>query len=223
MGFGLALAAYDVANRACLGHAPTRVYVYMATVASDTDPSPTFFGGRDALTNALGVGSNANGYRAVERAVEALRKATVVEHLAKGAPGRNARYSLRDETGRPLTPNTRRSASPVDGTPDAERPVNNSEHPTLSDGTPDAERREHPTLSVTQKEGKELREGEPPSRFCSKHPHGTGGAPCGACRDARLAADSWRPPKTPKRPHVHEWDPVSGYCTGCELREDHAA
>lgn len=222
MGFGLALAAYDVANRARLGHAPTRVYVYMATVASDADPTPTFFGGRDALTNALGVDSDPNGYRAVERAVQALRKAVVVTQCAKGAPGRNARYSLRDETGQPLTTNTRRSASPVEGTPDAERPVSNPEHPTLSGETPDAERREHPTFSVPQKEGKELREGKPPSRFCPKHPKGTAGIPCGACKDARLAADAWKPPKSPPRQHVHDFSTVSGYCTGCELREDAA-
>ena len=32
---------------------------------------------------------------------------------------------------------------------------------------------------------------EPPSRFCSRHPDGSDGAPCGACRDARLAREDW--------------------------------
>lgn len=53
---------------------------------------------------------------------------------------------------------------------------------------------------------------EPPSRFCTQHPHGSDGKPCGACRDARLARDDWEHAQkltpTPIAPRV---DP-GNYC-----------
>lgn len=219
MGAGLVMAAYEVAARMQLDHAPTRVFVYMAATAVDADPQPVFFGGRDALAGALGAPADSNGYRAVERAVNALSRRGAVAVESKGAPGRNTRYRLRDGAS-PLAPNARRSASPDVGTPDAERPVSNQEHPTLSGRTPDAERYEHPTLSVGLRRKEEHKEEGPPSRFCLNHPNGTS-APCGACGDARRVADAWKPPSRPARTHLHQFDEVSGYC-GCGVREDAA-
>lgn len=223
MGYKLVLAAYAVAERMKLDHAPARVFVYMALRASDDDAAPVFYAGRDALALALGVGESPNGYRAVQRVMTSLRTVGVIESMKKGSPNNNSRYLLRDGAGSALTQNTGRSASPEEETGDAQRPVNNPEQVTLSGQTGDAERSKQVTLSDPQRRGEEKEEGGPPSRFCSKHPKGTNGVPCGACREARLAAEAWRPPKTPKRAHVHQFDPVSGYCTGCELREDHAA
>lgn len=223
MGYKLVMAAYAVAERIKLDHAPARVFVYMALRASDDDAAPVFYAGRDSLALALGVEASPNGYRAVQRVITSLRTVGAIESVKKGSPNNNSRYLLRDGTGSALTQNTGRSASPVDETGDAQRPVNNPEQVMLSGRTGDAERSKQVTLSDPQRRGEELEEGTPPSRFCSKHPKGTNGVPCGACRDARLAADAWKPPKTPPRKHVHSFNSVSGYCSGCEEREDHAA
>lgn len=66
-------------------------------------------------------------------------------------------------------------------------------------------------------------QGEAPSRFCSRHPNGSDGVPCGGCRDARVARDEWDQAHpvpvqlTPRPPRVdecrHEF--TSGMCIHC--------
>lgn len=218
MGAGLVKAAYRVAAATKLDHAPARLLVFMAVTALDDDPTPTFYAGRDALAAALGNEGTA-GHRAVTRALDALTRAGVISSTG-AAPGRPARHRLMDGEGRVLTPlNEGRSPSPVTRTEDGERPSNGGrsadERRTVSVPTEDGER-------PPEEERRNEEEGTaPPSRFCPQHPNGTS-APCGACGDARRAADAWKPPRRPVRPHTHSFDAVSGYCGGCGAREDAA-
>lgn len=214
MGAGLVKAAFRVAAAKDLDHAPTRLFVFMALAPLDSDPGPTYFGGRDALAGALGKAGPA-GHRAVTRALEALTAAgIVVSSLA--APGRTARHRLLDEAGLPLRPaaNEGRSASLDAVTEDGQRPSNGGrsadKRRTVSRPTEDGER--------PSKEEAEIEEEGPPPRFCRRHPEGTD-TPCGACADARKRAESWRPPRRAPRVHVHRFEP-SGYCGGCGERRD---
>lgn len=146
MGAGLVMAAYGVAERIGLDHAPVRAFVYMAAVTLDTDERPTYWKGREALAHALGR-SDANGHRAATRALEALDSAGAIARVGKHAPGRNARYALLDGQGTPLRVihNMGRSASLEQHTTrDGERPMNTGrsavEHGTVSGRTRDAHR-----------------------------------------------------------------------------------
>lgn len=233
MGAALAKAAYAAVERAGVDHAPARMYVFMALTARDADSQPTFYGGRDALVSALGSKPSANGYRAAERVMSALRTHGLVSTERPGAPGRNARYRLLDGSGSPLSI-TRRSASGDDGTPHAERPVNNFEHPTLSARTPDAERPEHPTLSVTlrkrEEEEEEGRAGARPTtplRTCRRHRTWEHDHPCRACAVDRRAAEAWQSTRRPETmspriatcaPGKHRRMP-DGTCLFCEDRD----
>lgn len=212
-------AAFDVAYRLGLDHAPTRLFVYMAVRALDSDPRPTFWEGYDAIARALGNSGSA-GHRAAGRALRTLRDAGAIETVGRPAPGsRTARYALLDGEGCPLRPVAvvGRSASGDDYSQDAHRPVNagrSAPNAGRSAGyTQDAHR---PT-----EEKEEEEEEVPPPSTCSRHPHGTR-EPCGACGAARRAAEAWRPRPRPAPPHGHRFDPVSGYCA-CGTREDLAS
>ena len=188
MGAGLVTAAYEVASRVKLDHAPTRVFVYMANTALDSHHEPTFWRGRDALATALGK-SGAAGHRAVGRALETLTAAGVVKCAQRSAPGgRNARYVLLDGRGAPLRVihNGGRSPSPVEVTEDADRPANGGHSAPNGGrsgvGTEDAHR-------PVEEEEDHQEEGAPESRSCPSHPNGTD-QPCGACRDARERYDA---------------------------------
>lgn len=229
MGAGLALAAYAAADaRGMRDHAPVRAFVFMALRARDDDSRPAFFAGRDALAGAMSAPRSASGYRSVERAVRTLADQGLIKTEAKGAPGRNTRYSLLDGTGNPLAINTRRSPSPVDGTPDTERPVSNSEHPTLSVQTPDAQRPEHPTLSVDlrKREEKEEERASAPARTCTRHSSWKDSGPCAACRNDRVSAEEFAAKRRPATmsERVIDCSPTphrvlsDGTCMRCEQR-----
>lgn len=158
MGAGLAKAAYAAAARSSIDHAPARVFVFMALAPLDTDPVPVYFGGRDALAESMGAPATTSGFRAVERAISALRKNGLIAVAEKGAPGRRTRYRLLDGGGFPLSINGPRSAVGESEAPTAERPVSKLEHPPLSDRTPTAEWSEHPPLSVDRRRKEEKEE-----------------------------------------------------------------
>lgn len=229
MGAALAKAAYAAAERAGVDHAPARLYVFMALTARDADPLPVFYGGRDALVSALGAKRSTNGYKAAERVMSALRAHGLVSTERAGAPGRNTRYRLLDGSGVPLS-SAPRSAWGDEGTPPAERPVNNSEHPTLSVQTPHAQRPEHPMLSVglrkREEEEEEGRASAPP-RTCRRHASWEHSDPCRACAVDRRAAEAWSQPRRPgtMSPRRKTCEPGShrrladGTCILCEDRD----
>lgn len=218
MGAGLVKAALAVADSFGLDHAPTRLLVAMAVTAKDSDQSPAYWGGRDAQAAALGNRGSA-GHRAVTRALRALSEAGLIETVG-AAPGRPARYLLLDGRGhalQALAGDEGRSPSYDAPTKDAHRPTNEGR------SAPNEGRSGAPTKDAYRpaQEKEEDKEEALPSRFCDRHPNGTS-APCGPCGEARKRAEAWTPPKRPLRPHTHRFDPVSGYCDGCELREDAA-
>jgi hypothetical protein len=146
MGAGLVKTAYSVANAIGLDHAPTRLFVYMAVIAKDTDVRPVFYGGRDDMARALGNQGTA-GYRAVGRALSALTTLRLVESTP-AAPGRRADHYLLDGAD-PLRPFAYRPESGTEdahrhvnksATEDGERHVNKSERMTVSGRTDDGER-----------------------------------------------------------------------------------
>ncbi|RKN66399.1 hypothetical protein D7252_01495 [Microbacterium sp. CGR2] len=193
MGAGLAKAAYVAAARAGTDHAPTRVLVFMALVALDADPEPSYFGGRIALAESLGAPSTTSGFRAVDRAMATLSKLGLTAVASKGAPGRHTRYLLRDGTGSPLSADTPRSPSGVARTDHADRVVNNSEHTTVSGRTHHGELSEHTTVSVDLRKREEKEEetrASAPARTCRRHPSWEHSEPCRACAIDRRAAES---------------------------------
>ncbi len=224
MGAGLVKSAIEVADRTGLDHGPARLFFGMALAALDNADRPIYFAGQDALARVLGVPRNENGYRAVRRAITACTAAGALAVAAKGAPGRPSRYWLLDGQGAPLAVRT----------PDAERPVNKSEHRTLSAGTPDAQWSEHRTLNVRQRSREEEQEEgtrrSAPTRTCTRHADWQHNEPCRRCGDDRRAFelhDFDRRPATmsePASPCVkgHRFDQSSGYCGHCGLREDAA-
>lgn len=83
-----------------LGHVPFRVLVFMALVAKDGDKEPRYWGGVEALAEALGRPVRASGdvaHRdqvAVSSALTALVRAGAVRVLVKPVKGRRAEYGL---------------------------------------------------------------------------------------------------------------------------------
>lgn len=223
MGAGLVKAAFRAAAvHAVRDHAPVRLLTYMAVTAMDDSPAPAYYGGRDALADALAAPRTAAGYKAVRQALSTLQARGFIELSVRPAPGQSARYRLLDGNGNALA--VLRDGAPSD-TPDGRKghpqgAVNSYEQGTLRVGTG------HPQAlngapSDTPRGREEDQEESAPSRFCERHPNGTS-TPCGACGEARRAAEAWKPPRKPAPPHVHRFDAVSGYCGGCTLREDAA-
>ena len=244
MGAGLVKAAYAVAARLGIReHAPVRAYVYMALIALDRDPEPSYYGGREALADALALAPTASRYRSLERTISALVNAGLVATLSPAATGKPARYGLRDGAGNPLsvtqeTPGAERHPLPEeqDVTPGTERPP----LPVDNYVTPGAERRnarhseaERPALSTGPKEerrNKEERGGETPPlplpRSCKKHASWDHGQLCRACGNDRRAAEAAeteaataaRRPAPRMARHQHTFHDVSGWCD-CGLRD----
>lgn len=229
MGAALAKAAYAVADALSVrDHAPVRAYVFMALTAIDSDPAPSYFGGRGSLAASMAVPATESGFRSVERAVSTLSKRGLISIASKGAPGRHTRYRLLDGAGSALSPLAPRSVSGEWGTPHAERRVNNSEHPTLSDGTPHAERPEHPTLSVDLRKKEEKEEGtRAPSRTCQRHSSWEHGEPCRPCATDRRSSEAAAVTQRPSTMSERRTDCgrgrhrrlVDGTCMFCEHRE----
>lgn len=154
MGAGLVKTAYGLADTLSLDHAPTRLFVYMAVTAKDTDPRPVFYGGRDDMARALG-NRGAAGYRAVGRALASLTSLRLVESTP-AAPGRSADHYLLDGA-EPLRPFSLRTEN---GTEDGHRHVNN---PRTEDGHRHVSNSERMTVSAHTDDGQVTNGGRSPS------------------------------------------------------------
>lgn len=198
MGAALAKAAYAASDALEVReHAPVRVFVFMALTALDSDPRPTFYGGRDALAEAIAAPRTPAGFRAVRNAVHALTDLGLISATRKAAPGRAAHYALLDGAGSPLHPDGGRSPSSIqvatDASGDAERPVNNSQRGTLSGrnggrsvvSTGDAER-----TPKEEEEEKEETRASAPARTCLRHPNWDHSERCRACGEDRRRAEA---------------------------------
>lgn len=97
------MAAYTYWSH--LDHAPFRLLAYMALVSldhpKDGQPARRYFGGRDALCQALGhpVPPSDSTARTVRKAISALMRAGAIETVVKAAPGRYAEYALQLDGG----------------------------------------------------------------------------------------------------------------------------
>ena len=105
MGSGLARRAFEVATEKNLGHASTRLLVWMALNVRDEDEPPRYFGG--ATHRAAGVGAGKE--RAVRALVSELKTAGAIEEIRSAHRGHNAEYEL---TFRPVD-NSRKEAEEV--------------------------------------------------------------------------------------------------------------
>lgn len=193
MGAGLVKAAYAAADELQMrDHAPVRLFVFMAVTAVDSDPQPTFYGGREALAAAIAAPRTASGFKVVRDATSALVARGLILVASKAAPGRPTRYDLLDGRGCPLTLNGARSTSPVSESGHAHRAVNNSQRSTLSVAMAHAQRAERGTVSVPPKEEEEKEEetrASAPTRSCRRHPNWEHSDPCRACANDRRAAE----------------------------------
>jgi hypothetical protein len=194
MGARLALAAFDAAAVLGLDGNPARVLTRMALSALDDAGTPVYFGGWEPLAVALGrvvpppsddpavIRARRQAEEAVRLAMRPLVALRLVSVERRGAPGRNARYSLAlgpvDNSATPPTePGVSSDASPLDergNTPGSARPT-----PLAQPGAEEKEEKEE-----------EERASAPPATTCIKHPDGNSSEPCTGCMRARQARDA---------------------------------
>lgn len=195
MGARLALAALDAAAVVGLDGNPTRVLVRMALSALDDAAAPVYFGGWEPLALALGrivppPSDDPAAIRARRQAEEAVRLAMkplvagrLVSVERRGAPGRNARYSL--------------TLGPVDNsvTPPTEPGVSREPTPLAQRGNTPGSARPTPLIEPGAEEQEENKEEERasarPAARCSRHAHDADPPNCRACMVARLAAEAY--------------------------------
>lgn len=77
-----------------LPHRPFRLLVYMALIAKDSTPNPTFWGGRDGLCIGLGLPANDTGHRVARRAIADLEAAGAIERAYTGHNGKRSEYTI---------------------------------------------------------------------------------------------------------------------------------
>ena len=73
---------------------PFRILVRMAHVAKDTNPTPTYWGGRNDLAEALGLPPGEAAYQSVKRAVRHIVRAGAVEIAYLGHATKRTEYRL---------------------------------------------------------------------------------------------------------------------------------
>lgn len=203
MGAGLAKAAFSAANTLRVReHAPVRLFVYMAIIAVDADPHPSFYGGREALAFALGAPRDDAGYRSVKKAVRALSKHGLIDLRERPGRGRRARYNLLDGHGDPLRigdPSGQPEAAELRplGTP--EGAVNNSHWGPLRAGlgTPEGPIGDPSGVPLGGEEKEEETRASAPTRSCRRHPSWEHTEPCRACAVDRRAAEAQSASRAP--------------------------
>ena len=89
---------------------PFRLLTYMALIAKDATPEPTFWGGRDAMCLALGLDPDPISYRVARRAVAELVEAGALERKYIGHAGKRSEYRVcvtakKGDMGVPQSPN----------------------------------------------------------------------------------------------------------------------
>ena len=201
MGASLMSSAYHAAAETGLGHAATRLLVYMAFRALDSDARPVSYIGRDLAAEVLGYrGTEAQRYGALKKVVAELKRHGLIALRNQPHEGRRAEYVL-------SIPQRVPDSSPLfrsEGGNSLPRGGNSHPQEGGSHGTP-------------KEEGKTNKEGSSP--HCSKHPNGTD-KPCWACKEAREKHEATtRKPKGPSveercRNGQHKWLP-DGTCNFC--------
>lgn len=96
MGARLVAATY-----AHYGHLPDRAFrllVHMALTCKDETKQPTYYGGREALANALGAPEDAAGFHAVKRCIATLVTAGAISRELQGYHGKRSEYRLHVKT-----------------------------------------------------------------------------------------------------------------------------
>lgn len=88
---------------------PFRLLAYMALIAKDSTPEPTYWGGRDGLCIALGLDHTPTSYRIARRAVADLEAAGALRRTYVGHAGKRSEYrvilgSPKEDTTVPLSP-----------------------------------------------------------------------------------------------------------------------
>lgn len=79
------------------GHLPDRPFrllAHMALVVKDAHPKPTYWGGRDAMAQALGLDPSPAAHQSVKRAMRALVTAGAAEVAYYGHTGKRTEYLL---------------------------------------------------------------------------------------------------------------------------------
>lgn len=89
---------------------PHRLLAHMALVVKDATPSPTYWGGREAMCQALGLETESeSSHQMVKRALRKLADAGAIERVLTGYAGKRSEYRLtleRGNSGDPLRGNS---------------------------------------------------------------------------------------------------------------------
>lgn len=182
-GAGLVGAAYATAMRAGLGDVPMRLLGYMALHALDADAEPWSRLSMDERCAALGRENDQAGRWAVERATKALVKAGLIRLLEGGNRSGAAKYALHM---RPVdNPENGRRSAPTFASGMVSVQRSKGQRSALEKVS--AQRRANEDRGEHEEERADAR----PAAQCSRHAGQTDAPPCGACRDARLAAESF--------------------------------
>ena len=73
---------------------PFRLLVHMALIVKDATKKPTYWGGRDAMAQALGLPPGDAAYQSVKRAVRQIVTAGAAEIAIQGHAGKRTEYVL---------------------------------------------------------------------------------------------------------------------------------
>lgn len=229
MGAGLAKAALVASAAAGVPYASRCAFVYMALIARDADPKPTYFGGAAAIAEILGHANDEAGLRATRRAVTPLTRAALLEHRRRGR-GRTSLYALMDGAGLPLMTG-REPSEQTRARQDENRPVKSGMTGRFmsDDRTVSGRMTGQKPSSVGEEEEKEeegTRASAPP-RTCRRHPSWDHDQPCRACAIDRRAAEAWQSTRRPTTmsPRLRRCEPgqhrriADGTCMLCEDRD----
>ena len=84
---------------------PFRLLTHMALIIKDATPKPTYWGGREAMCQALGLPvESQSSHQAVKRAVRRLVDEGALERVRNGHAGSRSEYELRFERGSSAAP-----------------------------------------------------------------------------------------------------------------------
>ena len=90
MGSGLAMTAYSTAADLKLGHAATRLLVWMALNTADESEPPVYFGGAGHRAAGVGITNDS----AVRRILRELKDSGAIKQRRSAHRGANAEYEL---------------------------------------------------------------------------------------------------------------------------------
>jgi hypothetical protein len=91
---GAQLVARVYVHWAALPDRPFRLLVHMALVVKDASTVPTYWGGRDAMAQALGLAPSPAAHQSVKRAMRAIIASGAAEIGYHGHAGKRTEYVL---------------------------------------------------------------------------------------------------------------------------------